>query len=82
MYFKHLLTLSIVCIKLIKNKAAVILSVRLPHLITHFADSGKNLGLKTRTNNYGTNVVFVPYQAIMSLNTNPSLEATKVRDSF
>jgi len=74
--FKHCLH------KINKNNAVVILSVRMSHLITHFVDSDKNLELMANRNNYGANVIFVPTQAIMSFNTNPSLEATKFRENY
>jgi hypothetical protein len=65
-----------------KNNVVTILSVRMPHITTHFVDSYKKLELKAKTNSYGANVIFVPTQAIMSLNTNPRLEATKFRENF
>jgi len=54
----------------------------MPHLITHFVDPDKNLEPMANTNNYGANVIFVPTQAIMSFNTNPSLKAAKFRENF
>jgi len=54
----------------------------MPHLITHFVDSDKNLEVTVNTNNYGANVIFVLTQAIMSFNTIPSLKATKFRENF
>jgi len=54
----------------------------MPHLITFFVDSDKNLELMANRNNFEANIIFVPTQAIMSFNTNPNLKAIKFRENF